>query len=342
MELVELWDLAAGTLIAGWPAETNADPRGELLARRAAGRYRQARRETSRIWDVATRAEMAAFRPAAASRSRALAYSPDGRRLAGRVVSQAPVVLWDVANRPESAVPWMLRRGTAGSSSRRMDALLAAADMDGDVESVGPASREAASAELKGHVMGVLRAAFFPDGKTLVTGGMDGRVKLWNLATYQEILTLVRSLGDVLARSASPRMGARLAVGYMGLARPPRSALSRAVPRGDCGGGAGSRAARASGEPDALGGGAAEHHNSPVTLHRESFGKELKAVRTTQTADQAHRNTGMAEPAPVKTTAMNRIGLLSGVDPLPRRTGTQAQPALEAPFTPDHQRPAGQ
>ena len=40
-------------------------------------------------------------------------------------------------------------------------------------------------AELKGHVMGVLRASFFPDGKTLATGSLDGRVKLWNLASHQ-------------------------------------------------------------------------------------------------------------------------------------------------------------
>src|SRR5262245_4847164 len=32
--------------------------------------------------------------------------------------------------------------------------------------------------------------AFAPDGKTLATGSHDGRVKLWNVATEQEVVTL--------------------------------------------------------------------------------------------------------------------------------------------------------
>ncbi len=42
---------------------------------------------------------------------------------------------------------------------------------------------------LRGHVAGVQGLAFSPDGRTLASCG-DNRVKLWNLATGQEILTL--------------------------------------------------------------------------------------------------------------------------------------------------------
>jgi WD40 repeat protein len=43
---------------------------------------------------------------------------------------------------------------------------------------------------LKGHVIAVVGAAFCPDGKTLATGDMSGKVKLWNVATRQEMTTI--------------------------------------------------------------------------------------------------------------------------------------------------------
>ena len=44
---------------------------------------------------------------------------------------------------------------------------------------------------LRGHVANVEGLSFSPDGKTLVSCG-DNRVKLWNIETLQEILSLVR------------------------------------------------------------------------------------------------------------------------------------------------------
>lgn len=88
--------------------------------------------------------------------------------------------------------------------------------MNGDVE-LWDSFSGAPVAKLKGHVMGVLRACFFPDGKTLATGGMDGRVKLWNLATFQELLTLPVPSGTALRSLCIAPDGRTLAVGYMGL-----------------------------------------------------------------------------------------------------------------------------
>jgi WD40 repeat protein len=45
-------------------------------------------------------------------------------------------------------------------------------------------------AELRGHRQAVPGVAFAPDGKTVVTGGHDARMKFWNLATHQELMTL--------------------------------------------------------------------------------------------------------------------------------------------------------
>ena len=44
---------------------------------------------------------------------------------------------------------------------------------------------------MRGHVAGVLSLSFSPDGKTLASCG-DSRLKLWNIETQQEILTLAR------------------------------------------------------------------------------------------------------------------------------------------------------
>lgn len=77
-------------------------------------------------------------------------------------------------------------------------------------------SRESRSPNSKVTSWGVLRACFFPDGKTLATGSMDGRVKLWNLATFQELLTLSVPTGTALRSLCVAPDGRTLAVGYMG------------------------------------------------------------------------------------------------------------------------------
>jgi eukaryotic-like serine/threonine-protein kinase len=212
--LLELWDLSAGTRITSWKAETNQirvvvfSPDGRQVTTGSAT-------GDVKIWDVAARAEVAAFRPAD-GRVTALAYSPDGNKLAAAVGwGPSKVSLWDVAN--GQSLPFPRNHDWISWLEFSPDGrLVAAADLDGDVE-LWDSSSGGRVAELKGHVMGVLRASFFPDGMTLATGGMDGRVKLWNMATFQEILTLSVPLGTALRSLCIAPDGRTLAVGYMGL-----------------------------------------------------------------------------------------------------------------------------
>jgi len=45
-------------------------------------------------------------------------------------------------------------------------------------------------ASLKGHTGRIVSVAFFQDGRTLATGSRDGTVKLWDVATGQERITI--------------------------------------------------------------------------------------------------------------------------------------------------------
>ncbi len=65
----------------------------------------------------------------------------------------------------------------------------------------------------------IQRIAFSPDGKRLVTGGMNGTVKLWDLTTNQELMTLLGHTGQVFSLTFS-QDGTRLATsGEDGLVR---------------------------------------------------------------------------------------------------------------------------
>lgn len=216
MGKVELWDLGAGRLITAWTLGTDQvtavafSPDESLLATSDMGGM-------VRILNLGTGAEVSAFK----SRNGVgdLAFSRDGKLLAAGHYGGAEISVWNCATLkkvlslpvPANQIAFapdghsLVTCSTGGNEARIWEF---------------PSGRFIAA--LKGHVGGMTQVAYSPDGKTLATGAYDGRIKLWNIATLQEVATLphrgtINALrfspdGNTLAASfwSFPRIGAQL------------------------------------------------------------------------------------------------------------------------------------
>jgi WD40 repeat protein len=166
---------------------------------------------TVRLWDMPSARERSVLHGDAGT-IRSVAFSPDGKLMVS--ASQAGrVVLWD----PMSGVELRTLVGKGTDPVRSV-----AFSPDGRTIGLGEPSYKAQDvvlldvetgavrARLTGHPLGVHSIAFSPDGRTLATAGVDHSIKLWDLATSREMVTLKEGVGWVKSIAYSPD-GARLA-----------------------------------------------------------------------------------------------------------------------------------
>lgn len=187
---VKIWNLATGrqllSLFHGEKMVVSAvaiHPNGKLLASRA--------RDAVRLWDLDTGRELHRFGvPSDFWRDTRLAFSPKGNLLAAGC-ENCEIRLWDVDQRKEVG-------RLVGHTDQIRDVtfspdgswIASASDNCDRSILIWDVTTQTAVRTLRGHVHGTYALAFHPDGHLLASGATDGTIRLWDVATGQEVAVL--------------------------------------------------------------------------------------------------------------------------------------------------------
>ncbi len=133
----------------------------------------------------------------------ALAYSPDGRWLAGNGEDRKTVALWDTSTY-RRAGSFAGHTGTIAAIAFSRDGRrLVSAGLDQTVRLWDVETGEC-EAILAGHTGEVFAAVFHPDGTRIASGGRDQTIRLWDVATGQEVARLAGHRSYIKSLAFSP------------------------------------------------------------------------------------------------------------------------------------------
>jgi WD40 repeat protein len=212
--VLEFWNLATMSRVTSWQAHEREvatavfSPDGQFIAT-------SGEKGDVKLWEAETRREVRRFE-AWRGKLMCLTFSPDGQLLAGseeKEQEDSRVGIWDVNTGGllrELPIDGRRVPSVAFSPDGK---LLATADVWNNTTQLWDIPSGKLRATLRGHIQAVFSVAFSPDGKTLATGADDRKVKLWNIATQQEVATL-KLPGACRSVKFSPD-GRTLAVGYI-------------------------------------------------------------------------------------------------------------------------------
>ena len=210
-----LWDIDSGQrvrLLSG-STESGPPPAGSNAAAAGAGGLlsalkgggKQPAAESAAAQQAALEAQFERLQPGA----RSVAFTPDGRQLyadgrfwdlaTGHIVATAPRV---ASEADADGIVGRLSAEIATVVALSPDGRLAARAI-GQVVRVMDVASGADIAELVGHTGLVQSMAFAPDGRTLVSGGVDGAVRVWTLPAGQQLAALF-ALGPTDSVAVTP------------------------------------------------------------------------------------------------------------------------------------------
>jgi WD40 repeat protein len=190
-----VWEAASGKVLSDLAAPRGEvrrvafSPDGRTLASAGQGDFlglgKTSPDEVS-LWDLDAGKEVLTLTGPGGSVN-SLAFSPDGKLLA--VASdEGPVQLLD--GRTGQQVLLLKGAGRSAAFSKDGRFLVTAGGSRPDRVSVWEAATGRLAYELAGHTGTAIDAAFSPDGRRIASAGRDGKVRLWDTETRQEVLSL--------------------------------------------------------------------------------------------------------------------------------------------------------